>query len=165
MDTSVGEPLGLSYGALRRHELAVEEDRVLSTFEVGQSSRFVPEPRRAERVSAFRQTILITWVDPEDSRVYTDMPAYVPPVAPVQTSPSLESLEREQERVTVTFGVLWRPVLALEAWAGQTDSQRATRWHAIYDIKRENHDLRMQLTEEMRERLELVDHVARMERR
>ncbi|GJZ46473.1 hypothetical protein Tco_0594069, partial [Tanacetum coccineum] len=28
------------------------------------------------------------------------------------------SLEQEQERATVTFGALWRPVLALEAWAG-----------------------------------------------
>ncbi|GKD82257.1 hypothetical protein Tco_1349096 [Tanacetum coccineum] len=48
---------------------------------------------------------------------------------------------------------LQRPVLALEAWASQTDTQRA------------NHDLRMQFAEEMRERLELVDHVARIERR
>ncbi|GKB17456.1 hypothetical protein Tco_0851379 [Tanacetum coccineum] len=29
---------------------------------------------------------------------------------------------------------IWRPVLALEAWAGQTDAQRAALWHAIYDI-------------------------------
>ncbi|GJX35073.1 hypothetical protein Tco_0246630 [Tanacetum coccineum] len=31
-----------------------------------------------------------TWVDPEDGRVYTDVLAYTPPVAPVQTPPSLE---------------------------------------------------------------------------
>ncbi|GKD68583.1 hypothetical protein Tco_1322673 [Tanacetum coccineum] len=260
MDTVVGEPLGLSYRALRRHELAVEEDQVLSTFEVGQSSRFVPKPQRAERVSAFRQPTLITWVDLEDSRVYTDMPAYVPPVAHVQTPPSIEwsfgslpispsslvvpspiaspvatptatisvdkdqfievgaqlelhgsilydhtqrldalsstlvadidndvrelytrsgevrdeiisqryrfrSLEREKERVTVTFGALWRPALALEVWADQTGAQREVLWHVIYDIKRENRDLRMQLTKEMHERLELADRVARIERR
>ncbi|GKC77251.1 hypothetical protein Tco_1128025 [Tanacetum coccineum] len=35
------------------------------------------------------------------------------------------SLEHEQERTTMTFGALWRPVLALEAWAGQTDAQRS----------------------------------------
>nr|GEX74837.1 hypothetical protein [Tanacetum cinerariifolium] len=29
----------------------------------------------------------------------------------------LRRLEQEQERATVTFGALWRPVLALEAWA------------------------------------------------
>ncbi|GKB04860.1 hypothetical protein Tco_0833055, partial [Tanacetum coccineum] len=75
------------------------------------------------------------------------------------------SLEREQERATVTFSAIWRPVLALEAWAGQTDAQRAALWHAIYDIQRENHDLRRQIAEERRERLELTDRVARMERR
>ncbi|GKD86896.1 hypothetical protein Tco_1358050, partial [Tanacetum coccineum] len=45
----------------------------------------------------------------------------------------LSSLEHEQERVAVTFGAIWRPVLALESWAGQTDAQRATLWHAISD--------------------------------
>ncbi|GJV09631.1 hypothetical protein Tco_1351172 [Tanacetum coccineum] len=75
------------------------------------------------------------------------------------------SLEWEQERATVTFNAIWRPVLALEAWAGQTDSQRAALWHAIYDIQRVNHDLRMQIAEERHERLELTDHVARIERR
>ncbi|GJY76561.1 hypothetical protein Tco_0481677 [Tanacetum coccineum] len=32
------------------------------------------------------------------------------------------SLEHEQERVAVTFGAIWRPILALESWAGQTDA-------------------------------------------
>nr|GEY56319.1 hypothetical protein [Tanacetum cinerariifolium] len=52
------------------------------------------------------------------------------------------SLEREQERAMVTFNAIWSPVLALEAWAGQTDAQRAALRHAIYDIQRANHDLR-----------------------
>ncbi|GJW05859.1 hypothetical protein Tco_1568282 [Tanacetum coccineum] len=75
------------------------------------------------------------------------------------------SLEREQERATMTFSAIWRPVLALDAWAGQTDAQRATLWHAIYDIERENHDLRVQIAKERRERLEMKDRVARIERR
>ncbi|GJV36544.1 hypothetical protein Tco_1409021 [Tanacetum coccineum] len=87
METAVSEPLGLGYGALRRRELAVEEDQVPSTFEVGQSSRSVPEQQGAERVSAFRLLTLVTWVDLEDDRVYTDIPAYAPPLAPVQTLP------------------------------------------------------------------------------
>ncbi|GJY28452.1 hypothetical protein Tco_0404219 [Tanacetum coccineum] len=56
----------------------------------GQSSRSVLEQEGAKRVSAFRQPTLVTWVDPEDGRVYTDIPTYVPLVAPVQTSPSPE---------------------------------------------------------------------------
>nr|GEU55419.1 hypothetical protein [Tanacetum cinerariifolium] len=61
VETAASEPLGLEYGALRRCELAVEEDQVPSTFEVGQSFR-----------------------------VYTDISAYAPPAAPVQTHSSPE---------------------------------------------------------------------------
>nr|GEY03287.1 hypothetical protein [Tanacetum cinerariifolium] len=37
------------------------------------------------------------------------------------------NLEHEQERTVVTFGALWRPMLALEAWAGNCFAVRATR--------------------------------------
>ncbi|GKB38749.1 hypothetical protein Tco_0883691, partial [Tanacetum coccineum] len=191
-DIVVDEPLRLGYGALRRRELVIGEGEMPNTFEVGQSSRSVPEHEGAEMISAFRQPTLVTWVDPEDGRVYTDIPTYVPPVAPVQTPSSLavptpvaspvttpaatitvdedeflevgaqlelygsilydhtqcldalppalfRILKREQERATVTFSAIWRP--------------------------RENHDLRMQIAEERRERLELTYRVARIERR
>ncbi|GJY68205.1 hypothetical protein Tco_0471187 [Tanacetum coccineum] len=102
-NTSMGKPLGLGYEALRHRELAMKEDRVLSTFKVGHSSRSVPEQQGAERVYAFKQPTLNTWVDLEDGsvtplnliiadRVYTDIPAYVPLAAPVQTPPSSEWL-------------------------------------------------------------------------
>ncbi|GJS20691.1 hypothetical protein Tco_0449323 [Tanacetum coccineum] len=205
----------------------VGEDQVPSTFEVGQSSRSVPEQQGAERVSAFRQPTLDTWVDPEDGRVYTDIPTYVPLAAPVQTLPSPEwslgslpvspsspvvpspialpvatptdttsvdedqfieigaqlelhgsilhdhtqrldalpptlvadidkdvrelytrsgvvkdeifsqryrfrSLEREQERAIMTFRALWRPVLALKAWAGL---QQAAMQRELQEMK------------------------------
>ncbi|GJY75774.1 hypothetical protein Tco_0480890 [Tanacetum coccineum] len=200
--TTVSAPLRLGYEALRRRELALEEDHVYSIFEVGQVSGSAPESERPKRVSAFRQPILITWTDPEDSMVYIDVPAYPPPVPPVQTPPSLEwtsgslpislshfvvpspvsspmisltvpslvatttttetegfltelgaqvemqggidsSLEYEQERVAVTFGAIWRPVLALEPWTGHTDAQRAALWYAISDMQGENRDLRL----------------------
>ncbi|GJY55446.1 hypothetical protein Tco_0454561 [Tanacetum coccineum] len=65
-NTAVDKPLGLGYEALRRQHGG------------------------AKRVSAFRQPTLVTWVDFEDGRVYTDIPTYVPPAAPVQTPPSPE---------------------------------------------------------------------------
>ncbi|GJV21967.1 hypothetical protein Tco_1370987 [Tanacetum coccineum] len=80
-------PLRLGYGALRRRELALEEDHVYSTFEVGQDSGSVPEPERPERVSASRQPSLTTWTDPKDGMVYIDVHAYPPPAPPVQTPP------------------------------------------------------------------------------
>ncbi|GJX72883.1 hypothetical protein Tco_0311478, partial [Tanacetum coccineum] len=46
------------------------------------------EPERPERVSALRQPTLTTWIDPEDDRVYIDVPAYPPTAPPVQTPPS-----------------------------------------------------------------------------
>ncbi|GKC62202.1 hypothetical protein Tco_1089800 [Tanacetum coccineum] len=48
------------------------------------------EPERPERVSAFRQPTLTTWIDPEDGIAYIDVPAYPPPAPPVQTLPSPE---------------------------------------------------------------------------
>ncbi|GKB60275.1 hypothetical protein Tco_0916461 [Tanacetum coccineum] len=74
------------------------------------------------------------------------------------------SLEYELERVAVTFRAIWRPVLALESWAGQTDAQRAALWHAISDMQGENQDLRLQLAEERCARLELAEVVDSMRR-
>ncbi|GJR17865.1 reverse transcriptase domain-containing protein [Tanacetum coccineum] len=82
------EPLGLGYGTLRRRELAVEEDQVHSTFEVGQGYGSVPEPKRQERVSTLRQPTLTKWIDPEDGIAYIDVPAYPPLAPPAQTPPS-----------------------------------------------------------------------------
>ncbi|GJW79385.1 hypothetical protein Tco_0141067 [Tanacetum coccineum] len=74
------------------------------------------------------------------------------------------SLEHEQERVAVTFGAIWRPILVLESWAGQTDTQRASLWHAISDMQGENWELRLQLAEERRAQLELAEIVDSMRR-
>ncbi|GJX05028.1 hypothetical protein Tco_0190944 [Tanacetum coccineum] len=83
-----------------------------------------------------------------------------------ELSPALfeRSLEYEQERVAVTFGAIWRPMLALKAWAGQTDAQRAALWHVISNVQGENRDLRLQLAEERRARLELTEIVDGMRR-
>ncbi|GKE21607.1 hypothetical protein Tco_1433119 [Tanacetum coccineum] len=82
--TTVSAPLGLGYEALRRRELALEEDQVYSTFEVGHGSGTVPESERPERVSTSRQPM---WTDPKDGMVYIDVPAYPPPTPPVQIPP------------------------------------------------------------------------------
>ncbi|GJW17030.1 hypothetical protein Tco_0024466 [Tanacetum coccineum] len=48
---------------------------------------------------------------------------------------------------------------------GQTDAQRAALWHAISDVQGENRELRLQLAEERRARLELADIIDNMRRR
>ncbi|GJU70382.1 hypothetical protein Tco_1256641 [Tanacetum coccineum] len=86
------------------------------------------------------------------------VPSPVATPAAVETEGFLTELGA-QERVAVKFGAIWRPVLALEAWAGQTDAQRAALWHAILDVQGENRDLRLHLAEERRARLELAEVV------
>nr|GEU48262.1 hypothetical protein [Tanacetum cinerariifolium] len=156
VDTTASEPLGLRCGVARRRALESTEEITPTTYEV----------------------------DPGDGKVYTNILTYAPPAAPVETPPSPEwsfgslpvspsspiryrfrSLEREQERATMRFSAIWRLILALEAWASQTDAQRAAMWHARYDIQKENYDLRRRLAEERHERVELTDRVARMKRR
>ncbi|GKA45113.1 hypothetical protein Tco_0737909 [Tanacetum coccineum] len=119
VDTATNKPLSLGYRALRCQH------------------------KGAERISTFRHPTLVTWVDPKDGRVYTNILTYVPPVVPVQTPPSLEwssgSLPEPGPRAgkgTVTFEALWRPVLALEAWAGYVDAQMAEMSQARYDDHR-----------------------------
>nr|GEZ63712.1 hypothetical protein [Tanacetum cinerariifolium] len=68
METIVGEPIGLGYGALRCQEIASIEGQLPSIFE----------------------PTLTTWIDPTDGRFYIDVPAYPPPTPPVQTLPSPE---------------------------------------------------------------------------
>ncbi|GKC79590.1 hypothetical protein Tco_1130364, partial [Tanacetum coccineum] len=139
VETAMSAPLGLGCGELRRRELALEEDHVYNTLEVGQGSGSAPEPERPERVSAFGQSTLTTWTDPKDAPFIAPLHISSPMipltgglirdhVVPLEElSPALfkRSLEHKQERVVVTFGVLWRLVLALDSWAGQTDAQRA----------------------------------------
>nr|GEU35117.1 putative ribonuclease H-like domain-containing protein [Tanacetum cinerariifolium] len=76
-----------SHGSEEEEEEATPEGEgsVPSMFKVGQSSRSVPEHEGAERKFAFRQPTLVTWVDPEDGRVYTDIPNHIPPATPAAT--------------------------------------------------------------------------------
>nr|GEX80117.1 hypothetical protein [Tanacetum cinerariifolium] len=71
-------------------ELALKEDHVYNTFEVGQGSGSAPKFERRKRMSASRQPILTTWTYLEDGMVYIDVPAYPPLAPPVQTPPSRE---------------------------------------------------------------------------
>ncbi|GJR95673.1 hypothetical protein Tco_0267847 [Tanacetum coccineum] len=141
---AVSAPLGLGYEALRCRELALEEDDVYRTFEVGQDSGSAPDFKRPERVSASRSGAVREEIFSQRYR--------------------FRSLEYEQERVAMTFRAIWRPMLAPESWAGQTDAWRAAMWHAISDVQGENQDLRLQLAEERRVRLELVEVVDDMRR-
>nr|GEV88235.1 hypothetical protein [Tanacetum cinerariifolium] len=48
----------------------------------------------------------------------------------------LKSLEQERKGAIVTFSAIWRPMLALESWAGHVDAKREEMWRARYDDHR-----------------------------
>ncbi|GJX67443.1 hypothetical protein Tco_0303170 [Tanacetum coccineum] len=163
--TTADEPLGLGYGAARRRALELAEDTSRNTFKVRQSSKSVPE--QADHTP--RLPARPTWVDPKDASLI--VPSLVPslvttPAATIAVDEDeflklfrLRILEQGQERATITFSALWQPVLALEAWARQSDAQREDMWQARYEDHRLIHDLLVQNTTTQRELQELRDRV------
>ncbi|GJT72596.1 hypothetical protein Tco_1031882 [Tanacetum coccineum] len=71
----------------------------------------------------------------------------------------LRSLERVLEETRINMGTLWRLMLALEAWAGYTDTQIGALWQSIYQDQREIYDLRRQHVTYQREMQELMDRM------
>ncbi|GKB14023.1 hypothetical protein Tco_0847946, partial [Tanacetum coccineum] len=69
----------------------------------------------------------------------------------------------EQERATVTFSAIWRPVLALESWAGRVDALRAMMSQARSEDHRLIHDLLVQNAAMQHELQELRDRVTTLE--
>nr|GFA27408.1 hypothetical protein [Tanacetum cinerariifolium] len=69
------------------------------------------------------------------------------------------SLKHEQERISVMFRALWRPVLALEAWAGRVDTQMTDMSRAGYDDHRLVHDMLLHQTALQRELQEIRGRV------
>ncbi|GJS27614.1 hypothetical protein Tco_0488234 [Tanacetum coccineum] len=203
-NTAASEPLGLGYGAARRRALESTEEIAPSTYEVGQSSRFVPDQEGLKRISAFRQPTLVTYVDPKDGRVYTDIPTYVPLAAPVQTPPSpewslgslpvspssllelhrgilqdhtqrldalpptlFEGHDKDLMELYTRSGVVRDEIfLQRSDWTAlRATSSRGMHSTNVYPFRGRTLCLKGQLAEERRERLELTNRVARMERR
>nr|GEW03239.1 hypothetical protein [Tanacetum cinerariifolium] len=73
------------------------------------------------------------------------------------------SLKHEQERTVVTFKALWRPVLALEAWAGRFDTRMTDMSRTGYDDRMLVHDMLLQQTALQRELQEMGGHITTLE--
>nr|GEY42444.1 hypothetical protein [Tanacetum cinerariifolium] len=151
VETVVTKPLGLDYEALRRCELAVKEDHVPSTFEVAYappttpvqtmpslewslgslpflpSSFIVPSPI-ASPVATPTATISVD----EDQFIEVGAQLELYESILQDHTQRLDALPPtfiadidKDERTVMAFGALWRPVLALEAWAGHVDTRLA----------------------------------------
>ncbi|GKE79390.1 hypothetical protein Tco_1545510 [Tanacetum coccineum] len=172
VETTASEPLGLGYGALRHRELVVEEDQVPSTFVVRQSSRSVPERQGAERVSAFRHPTLVTWIDPEDDRVYTNILAYTPPAVPDYTQrldvlpPTLiADIDRDVRDLYTRSGVVRDEIFSQSVgMAGHVDTRLANMSRARYDDHRLIHDMLVQQAAMQRQLQEMRGRVTALEK-
>ncbi|GKE17258.1 hypothetical protein Tco_1424835 [Tanacetum coccineum] len=191
---TVSASLGLRFRALRRQELALEEGDVYRTFEVGQRFGSAPESERPGRTPpSLEWTSGLLSISPSHSDVSSPIsspmipltvPSHVATPAAVETRVFLTELGAQVE---MQRGLIRDYTVRLEelspalferydrdigelftrsgaAWAGQTDAQRAALWHAISVVQGENRDLRLQLAEERRVRLELAEVVDDMRR-
>ncbi|GKB28663.1 hypothetical protein Tco_0868064 [Tanacetum coccineum] len=151
VDIAADEPLRLGYGALRHHELALGEGSFFTSFTIIPSSSItITSP-----VTTPAATIAV------DEDKFLEVGAQLELYGSILHDHT--SLEQEQERAIVTFGALWRLVLALEAWAGHVDARRAEMSHARYDDYRLINDLLVQNTMMQRELQELRDRVTILE--
>ncbi|GJW00833.1 hypothetical protein Tco_1556084 [Tanacetum coccineum] len=175
-ETAADKPLGLGYGAARRRVLELVKGHVPSTYE--DDTVYIDIEFDAPPVCAPFQTP--TLPDGSSGSLPVSPASLSSPVASLVTTPAatitvdkdeflecfrLGSLERGQEHDTISFGALWRLVLALVAWAGETDAQRAALWQARYKDQRDIHALRMQHVVDQREMQGLRERVATLERR
>ncbi|GJR93285.1 hypothetical protein Tco_0265459 [Tanacetum coccineum] len=81
-------PLSFRYGAARRRARELAEDTTHSNFEVGQSSKYVPNQKIADPTP--RLPVRPRWVNPEDDTIYLDIEFDHPSQAPVQIPASPE---------------------------------------------------------------------------
>nr|GEY88785.1 hypothetical protein [Tanacetum cinerariifolium] len=145
--TTVSEPLGLIYWALRGRELTLEEDHVYSTFEVGQGSGSTSEPERSERTPPSPEwTFVLLPISRSLSVVPLPVSSPMIPLtvpSPIATSIATILVDEDQfievgAQLNLYRGILQdhtlrldamlptlfaeidkdRPVLAVEAWAG-----------------------------------------------
>ncbi|GKD75096.1 hypothetical protein Tco_1333378 [Tanacetum coccineum] len=90
---------------------ALGEDSIPSTFEVGRSSKIVPDQQMADRTPTPRSPTRSTWIDQEDDTVYLDIkidprssPSSEPPVIPSPISTPILA-EPEEESFMAELGV------------------------------------------------------------
>ncbi|GJV07233.1 hypothetical protein Tco_1344889 [Tanacetum coccineum] len=182
-----GPGMGVERRGLVDKGYSVESD-VLGLGEEGRRRTWLwictRDPERPERVSTSRRPTLTTWTDPEDGMVYIDVPAKPPPAPPVQTTPSLEwssgslsispspfivpsPISSPVILLTVPSPVTTLATAKTEGFLTELGAQVEMQGGLIRDpqpFSVERQVLRLQLAEERRARLELVEIIDSMRR-
>nr|GEY46437.1 hypothetical protein [Tanacetum cinerariifolium] len=113
------------------------------SFPIFSAPFIVPSPTSSPMISLTVPSLVATPATAETERFLTELGA--------------------QGRTAVTFGALWRPMLALEAWAGRVDTQMTDMSRAGYDDHRLVHDMLLQQTALQRELQEMRGRVTALE--
>ncbi|GKE59992.1 hypothetical protein Tco_1510359 [Tanacetum coccineum] len=147
VDIAVSEPLGLGYGAARRRALESIKEITPSTYKVGQSSSYAPPAAPVQTSPSPEWSLGSLPISPSSPVVPSPIVSLVAtPTATISVDedqfievgvqlelygsilydytqhldtlpPTLFVDIDMDERTAMSFGALWRPVLALEAWA------------------------------------------------
>ncbi|GKD58900.1 hypothetical protein Tco_1296409, partial [Tanacetum coccineum] len=150
LGTAMSAPLGLGFGALRRRELALEEDHIPPSPEW--SSGSLPISPSPSIVPSHISSPMI----PLAGGLIHDHAVRLEDLSPAL----FEMYNRDIRELFTRSGMVKDEIFS----QSQTDAQRATMWHSISDTQRENRGLRLQLTEERRVRIELAEIVDSMRR-
>ncbi|GJX56162.1 hypothetical protein Tco_0286059 [Tanacetum coccineum] len=149
---------------LEEEEEAVPGGQQQAASVVGtDGSGSAPESERPKMVSASRQPTLTIWTDPEDGMVYIDVPTYPPP-PPVQTPHSPEwtsgSLPISPSHFVVPSPVS-SPIIpfTIPSPIALPATAKTEGFLTELGAQGESQDLWLQLAEERRARLELVEVV------
>nr|GEV79077.1 hypothetical protein [Tanacetum cinerariifolium] len=126
------------------------------------------DSRGPERVSALRQPTLTTWINPEDGIAYIDVSAYPPPtppspvwsscLLPISPTPSIVPSPISSPIIQLTIpSPVGSPVTAeTEGFLTKLGARVEMQGGLIRDHKKENRELRVQIAEERRVRLDLA---------
>ncbi|GKA95821.1 hypothetical protein Tco_0817916 [Tanacetum coccineum] len=177
VETVTNEPLGLGYGALRRRELAVGEDQVPSTFEVGQSSSLcttsctcsshvVPSPIASPRaiptatISVDEDHFIEVGAQLElHGSILQDHTQRLDALPPTLVTDIDKDVSEMYTRSGAVKDEIFCKVLALEAWARHVDTRLADMSRARYDDNRLIHDMLVQQAVMQRELQEMRGRV------
>ncbi|GKA92675.1 hypothetical protein Tco_0814600 [Tanacetum coccineum] len=159
VDTAVSEPLGLGYGAARRHTLELTEEIAPSTFHRHPSSFHHP--------IRFRSWNIATTISVDEDHIL-EVGAQLKLLGSILHDHTqhldalpltlFEGYDKDLRKLYTRSGA-FRDKIFLQRYRFRSLEQEQER------ATRENHNLRRQLAEERRERLELTYRVVRMERR
>ncbi|GKB36937.1 hypothetical protein Tco_0881879 [Tanacetum coccineum] len=169
VDTVVSEPLGLGYGVARCHAFESTEE-------------IAPNPEDGMVYTDILTYVLLaapvqTPLSPEWLRgslpVSPSSPVVPSPIASLVATPTATISVDEDQFLEGFEGVVYRSGAVRDEIFShnyrfrslEREQDKATVTFSAIRRSRDNHDLRRQLVEERRERLELTDCVARMERR